>query len=209
MSGRCWAVLVILVGLQLTGCSTIHFHRIDSETPIELAIQEGLLVMQIDTDLPIDRLALNGLTIIEPIKVGKHFWIARVYAREYSWKSVHISKHVSYAGRYSIARGKFPREGELDFEIKPGVLNYVGELIVRKHSIGYTRGFRRASWISIRIRNHAAMALRELERNYAELLDVYPLRTAGTSGDAFLEFYASERDRLTSESKTLETEDHP
>ena len=190
-----------LVILFATGCASTHFIQVEPNTPIELERDEGLLVLQIDTEVPIRRLVFTGLWISEPIPAGNHFWVARVPPGRKSWVAVHTNPNSWTSGRYTIRRSSYPRKGELDFSIEPGKINYVGALIVGDASFDG-----RTSWLSIRIRNHAAMALRALERDYADLLDRYPLRTAGTSGDRFLEFYAAERERLRSEAGASQKE---
>lgn len=198
VDGRIVFATTLLVALLNAGCFSTYFVPIEPATPVELEPREALLVMQIDSDLPIRELSFSNLDIRTPIEAGEHFWIARVRPGAQSWKSVYIDGNSGYKGRYRIVRSKFHRRGELDFTIEPGAINYAGKLIIRKSSVGYRR-----AWITLRIRNHAAMALRSLEKSHGDLLDMYPLRSAGTSGDGFIEFYAAERKRFGLARKTI------
>ncbi len=197
-----FALVAACVAL-LSGCSSTHFVREDPSAPIELAPDEGLILLQIDSDLDLERLILTGLVIEEPVPAGRHFWVARMRAGAYSWNSV-VVQTKAYAGRYRFQRTVYQRPGELDLTIRPGELNYAGELIVR----GIRSGFRYA-WISVRIRNHAGSAVRRIEQEYPELLDRVPARNAGTSGDRFLEFYRDERERLRSAATSSDEEASP
>ena len=183
--------LICLIAVSLAGCISTHFVRIEPATSFMLDDDEALLVVQIDTDLPVDGLDLSGLVIREPIEAGRHFWVAKVRPGRQTWRTVRIAGDTRHAGRYRISRSKYPRKSELDFDLQPGVINYVGELVIRNAG---SRGLQ--TWISIRIRNHAAMALRDLEHKYGDLLDNYSIRMARSQGDAFVEFYASERARI-------------
>jgi len=184
----------LLLGVLLAGCTTIRFQPVDPTLPIALTENEGLLIVHIDTDREILRLGLSAARIDERIAKGRHIWITRAKAGSYSWQSVTLADKRASGERFRLDRKAYPRPKELDFVVEPGVINYAGELIIRFVS---QRGLRQ--WISVRHRNHAAMALRELPKSFAGILDAYPLRSAGTGDDAFLEFWSSERERIRRE----------
>lgn len=186
-------LLLALIGLLPVGCSSTHFVRVNPGESIDLAQDEALIALHVDSDLPLDRLVLTGLVLRDPIPAGQHFWIARVYAGNYTWKVAHVASG-PFKGRYRIKRSVYERPGELDLEIVAGRLNYAGELIVRRGTWGWTQ-----SSISFRLRNHAGQAVRRIERDYPELLDRFSLHTSGTSGDRFLEFYLEERARVATQ----------
>jgi hypothetical protein len=195
------SLLSCVIAVSLAGCTSSYFVRIEPATAFQLADNEALLVIQIDTDLPIDRLELSGLTIRESIEAGRHFWVVKVRPGPQTWRMIHIAGNTRHAGSYRIRSSKYARASELDFDLQAGVINYAGELIIRRAG---SRGLQ--TWISVRIRNHAAMALRDLEQKYGDLLDHYSIRMAGSSGDAFVEFYASERARIGRQKAESEAE---
>ena len=198
---RIAAITLVIWCATVTGCSTLVV-RVDPSQPVALADDEGLLVLQIDTDLEIEKIALRGLVIDEPIVPGRHLWVARVQAGSYSWRSIRIGGDGRYPGNYRIRRRNYSRSEEIEFEIEPGVLNYVGDAIIRKGEVTF-----RGSWISVRVRNHAAMALRQIERDYPDLLGRIAIRTAETGNDSFFEYYATERARLELEASRSEGAD--
>jgi len=179
--------LIVIV----SGCFTARFEVIDPSTPFELAEHEGLLLFQIDSELPIDQIEWSGLFSNKPIRVGETFWVVRVTAGRYSWSSLRVSAGNSYAGRYRIQKSNYANPSELEFELVQGKLNYAGKLIVSKVN---RNGFR--SFITIRLRNHIAHALRETEKRHPDLFDRYAFHQALITDDEFLEFYLSERERV-------------
>ena len=191
---RVLLILVLLLTLFNAGCVSTYFVRVAPETPVELMEDEALVVIQIDTDLPIRSITLSNLYLKTPIEVGQHFFLARMRPGSQTWLNVYIEGRGGFAGRYRLKKSALPSPNELKFSVDPGVINYAGKLIIRK---AVATWFGR--WVSIRIRNHAAMALRDLERSYGPLLDTYGIRSAGKSGDPFIEFYAAERERIRRE----------
>lgn len=111
--------------LSLAGCSSTRFHRVDPSRPIQLAPGEALLAFHVDSELPLRRIVFTGLVIRQSLSAGRHFWIARLPAGDYSWHSLHVGIG-PYEGGYELDRDRFVRPGELDFTIVPGKLNYVG-----------------------------------------------------------------------------------
>ena len=180
----------ILLTLAIGGCSTKDFVRVDPSLPIDLAPDEGLLVFQVDTDLPIEKLILTGLDAGRPIDAGDTFEIVRVPAGRYRWYSLVVPESDRHRGLYRIDPSKYADEDELYFEVQPGVLNYAGELVVSR---GRVTWFQRS--IYIRVLNHLAGAIRVLEREHPALLDQYALVHARdrSRNDPFLEFYLDAR----------------
>lgn len=180
----------ILLTLAIAGCSTTDFVRVDPAGPIELSAEEGLLIFQVDSDLPISKLVLTGLDAGRPIDAGDTFEIVRVPAGRYRWYSLVVPESDRHRGRYRIDPSKYADEDELYFEIQPGVLNYAGELVVSR---GRVTWFQRS--IYIRVLNHLAGAIRTLEREHPTLLEQYPLVHARdrSRDDRFLEFYLEAR----------------
>jgi len=195
---------LLLVSFVASGCMTIGLDPIDPALPIDLDEGEGLLVIQLDSDLPIKKMYMDMAVMIRPLAKGKHIWITKIPQGWYSWRSVEIDGKGGPAGRYELKRSSYSRPDELDFLVKAGAINFAGELIIR--SAG-RQG--RRYWLSFRNRNHGAMALRELLRTHAEVLDVYPLRTAGTGDDSFIEFYVRERDAIRREKNSISQEVNP
>lgn len=187
---RLFGVLSSLSMLSV-GCFGPSLPRIDPERPFELAEDEGLLVIQVDTHSRLLRLVLSRAQVSEPVERGKHLFLVRARAGRYSWTGVQTPGPHGSRLRYTISGKSYLRPEELDFEVKAGFINYAGDLIIRETRKSYNE-----YWMNFRNRNHAAMAIRLLQQKYPALLERFPVRNASLSGDTFLDFYQSEKDRL-------------
>lgn len=175
------------------------FRTVDASAPIELAADEGLLVLRVDSALPISQVSTRTLDLYHGFEPGLTQKIFRVKAGRYGWRNARIPSDNPFGGLYRIDRDAYRRPEELDFEIVPGRLNYAGDLVVRRGSFETLfRGNRiiESRSISIRLRNRAGSAIRRLETDHPELLDRYGLHLASESDDRFIDFYLAERERL-------------
>ena len=53
-----------------------------------LGEDEGFLVMQIDTDVPVENVALQSGIVARALAKGQHLWIIRLPARRYKWDRI-------------------------------------------------------------------------------------------------------------------------
>lgn len=182
----------VLVAASALGCSTPRFIPIDPSQPIDLGPDEGLLILHVDSALPIPELSLAGLESGRPIEAGSTFEVFRVPAGLYRWSDFVLSDPDRWGSAYLIDPLHFSEAENLYLDIRPGALNYPGELVVE---IFEPTPHRRA--VSVRVLNHVGGAIRRLESEYPGLLDEVPLAHAleRSSADPFLEFYLSERAR--------------
>ena len=180
---------LFLVGVL--GCAPSLIIPIDASGPIELAPNEALLIVHIDTEVALARLVLNNRSIARSLGEGRHVWMVRVPVGSYHWRRIEIGNQLRHREKYRLE----PDE-ELSFEVESGKINYPGELVIR--------GGSQSSWgagtLAVRNRNHSAMAVRELMGQYDAILRSLPLHYAGLSGDGFLEYYTRTRERPLAES---------
>jgi hypothetical protein len=172
---------------------------------VPLAEDEGLLVVHVDSDAPLELLAAGDVAVVEDLAKGRYVWIVRLKSGRYAWTQIafapgEITPEVARRCiRDRVARINPLRDlygvdrTEFEFDVKPGMLNYAGELILR---VDYHSYCKVAYRMTIRNRNHSAMALRSLLATHPAYLEALPIRHAGRSGDGFLEFYSRERRRL-------------
>ncbi len=176
---------------EILGCAVGGIPPIDVNAPIELAPNEALLIVHIDTNLALKNLFLNNRSVAQSLGKGRHVWIVRVRAGSYRWQRVELG-----SGRRLNQRIKLESDEELRFKVEAGKINYPGELVIR--------GGSQSSWgagtLVVRNRNHSAMAVRELRGQYDAILRSLPLHYAGLSGDGFLEYYTRTRERPSAES---------
>ncbi len=178
--GRCW-FLTPLVLFVLLGCAPLQ--PIDSGRPVELSSEQGLLIVDIDTELPIRLLRMTSASPLRDIEQGRHVWMVRLRAGDYRWRELRIDRS---GIRGPPVRYEIPRDEEYDFSVEAGKINYPGQLSIRRARVTY--GYWGPDLI-IRNRNRLGMALRALRATHEQRLHEHPLTRSGRSEDLFLEYY--------------------
>ena len=168
------------------GCAFHGMEVVERGMSVDLAENEGILILHVDTDVELKRLSLRSGQIAEDLPKGEHVWIVRARSGEHAWNRVDFGKEFGRRAHVYVEQFDGLSDEEFIFEIKAGSINYPGALIVRSETTPQP-----SVWI--RNRNHSAMAVRALLTQHPELLQSLPLRYAGSSGDEFLEFYTKER----------------
>jgi hypothetical protein len=171
-------LLATSIALLLASCATGRIQQLDPSAPLTLEPDEGLLILHVDTDVPIAGIELSGDTIASGVLAAHHVWLVRAAAGSYRWTALRIT---SPSGRRH--RHHLESDDEFRFEVEPGCVNYGGALVVRS-APGH---------VEARSRNHVAMAIRKLRDRDAELVASHPLRYGGPSEDGFLDYYNRER----------------
>ena len=146
----------------------------------ELRADEGLLVVAVDSSDYIGTLSITrqgkvfGGESISDIKQGKTAKLFAVTAGDYRWDSI----------RYDFARSRFylnlKDDEALHFTVKPGAINYPGDLVYRPE------GTARAHISTL---NHGLEAMDWLQANHPLLYAKYPFAFSGHVPDPFPEFY--------------------
>ncbi len=181
------ALSSILILLGPGGCAKPAWEPVPAGESHGPRAEEGLLVLDVDSDVPIERLETDGSIAATRLPRGRHTWIVRARPGSYAWRHVVLGQ----GSGFSDSRVSLPDDDEFRFDVVAGRLNYPGELVIRSDAWGRWRGRR----IEVRNRNHAASALRTLRGTHSALLSEIPLRTAGASADRFLERYDEARSR--------------
>ena len=71
----------ILVGVL--GCAMPRLVPIDANGPVELAPDEALLIIHIDTEAVLESLVLNSRPVARSLGKGRHIWMVRVREGRY------------------------------------------------------------------------------------------------------------------------------
>lgn len=137
-----------------------------------LAPGEGILVVDVESDVPIQRLALSGFVAAERLEAGHHLALLVVGAGSYRWTAIQVP------GAFGSVRFRIRREDEWAFRVEPGRINYAGQIFVRRHGSGIGPLFARNL-------NRSAMAWLELGRRHPELVERYAMHYSGPAEDAF------------------------
>ena len=158
------------------------------ENPV-LKANEALLVVAIDTGMPLEAAFMTeegarSSRVLKHIEVGHTFQLLRVPVGRYGWHSLRIGDwaHSSYWATYRLSDNK-----DGFFDVRPDVVNYGGELVVRP------RDARRST---IYLANRGLSAINWLQAQHPQLASQREFVYSGHYNDPFPAFYQKELNRL-------------
>src|SRR5262245_49415773 len=165
---------VILACAFLVASGCVGARPIPPGTVPELGPGEGILVVDIETAVPIEQLLLSRATAAEHVDPGHALRMIVVRAGEYRWSGLRVPS------AYGIIRYRVDRDEEWALRVVPGRINYPGTLVIHKgrNAIG--------SDLRGRVENRSARTWLELKRRTPELLARYRVSYTGPEPDAFL-----------------------
>ncbi len=148
----------------------------------ELSGKQGYLVLDLDLGRRVSEIVFakrrsarnNRITskrMFGPFEKGRHLLFLPLDKGSYQLMTV-SSPHYDLPYKQNYGRKK-----RLSFQIKPGRTNYFGKIIVGEERLTY--GF------YINVVNRLAGTLHELQEQYTEELDLYPIHYAGVLEDLF------------------------
>jgi len=165
--------------LSALGCASVR--PIATDHPLELKPDQGILVVHVENDVPIWRLRFNKrFDAATQLPAGTHLKLIVVAAGSYRWTTIELEGFDNYYYRFDV-----PSDSKWGFEVKPGQINYPGQIIVESaNDEVYSRG---QAWRWTK--NRPAIALEKLLEEFPDLLATYPLANARTERDDFLAHY--------------------
>jgi len=193
--------LLIVVALSLLpgGCARLELKPVTSSdlatlatpsgasTPVPSALSEdeGLLILDVESDVAIERILLDRAIASGPLPAGRHVWLVRIPGGSYRWDRIEFGNKLPDVRRFALSE----LEADLGFEIEPGAIHYAGQLLIRQDA--HRRSPSRRPRVALR--NHAARAVRLLLEREPGIMAAFPIRHAGASDDPFLDSYSSAR----------------
>jgi dipeptidyl aminopeptidase/acylaminoacyl peptidase len=145
---------------------------------------EGLLVVDVDTSQPIDAVEIRkddnlfGGYTVRDVPAGQSELLYVATAGEYRWNCI---QYLLAAQTISYSLDEDP---EFHFQVKPGVINYPGDLVNRTD--GYTQSI-------IHTVNRGVVAIDWMRAHHRVLYDHFAFVYNGHYIDPFPDFYKNER----------------
>jgi hypothetical protein len=143
----------------------------------ELAPDEGIVVVDLDTQVPIKALKIGQVTAVSDLPAGEHLLFLAVSRGVHRWTDV-----VVQAPRGEI-RYSAPRSAGYKFRVEPGRISYSGAISIRTQTTGGS--------LSFSIRSRSTEVMRILRGRYPALVERFPPidsvgapRGHGPGGDA-------------------------
>ncbi|MGH0033133.1 MAG: hypothetical protein ACQGVC_25360 [Myxococcota bacterium] len=183
MSDRGWRAAFLVCSCALgVACTSVR----PLDTPARplapgtvpvLAPDEGILVVFVETDIPLTELEVSQASALADVPKGKSLHLLAVSEGTHRWSGIVIS-----AGEGDVYFK--PDYGDFwEFRVEAGRTNYPGELIFRG-----VIGKRIVRLAPVGFRNRSAGMFRRLRESHRDLLERYPLIYTGQKSDEYLDF---------------------
>ena len=172
-----------LVALTLIACAVGCVSVRPLEPDGVVRANEGLLVIQVWTEVPIRSISISGASLPLKLARGTHLLLVAVSAGWHHWSGLSVELSTSDSRQGETVRLSYRETPEFRFRVEAGRVNYPGMLEV--YDQWWTAGLRSV--------DRAAMAIEEIRSRFPSLLDRYPLVYAGPVRHAFLERYFAVR----------------
>ncbi len=176
-----WIATALILGVLAWMAPVAAMNRVDSGEMPELAADEGLVLIAVDSSIALEAVHVRregrifGSGVLARLPAGRTLRLYVARAGRYEWNKV-----VSFA-RVSYLLGD---DSEYHFEVKPGRITYAGDLIFRPTGIYSAR---------LHVSNRGLAAIDWLQAEHPALLARDPFTYVGHYPDPFPEFLRSER----------------
>ena len=191
---RLWTGLGIglLASIVLvSGCATRvppTLHPLDQKLPLEP--EQGILVVEVEASETVLRLLiepasrLSGSVSLTNLAAGRRAKLLVLPAGTYRWTEIDLQGYITVNDRtYPMTWVTDDDDAHWQFEVRPGVVNYPGLLVLSR--VG-PRGLRMYTL------NRSAQLVQTLREAGSGLLTERPIVYSGRGRDDFLEFYAAQ-----------------
>ncbi len=153
------------------GCVTVR--PISPGQAVELAPNQGILVVHLSTNTPIKRLTFGFGGEIVDLPAGEHVAVFVTSSGNFSWRKIELPGAIR--PRFYMHRAEKQR-----FSVESGRISYSGMLqLQREH--GWRLWFRTV--------DRSAVAVGMLRERYPKLMERYPIVYTGTGRNVFLEHH--------------------
>lgn len=125
-----------------------------------LAIDEGILVLDIGTEVPIAALEMGLVTAVSDLPAGEHLLFLAVSEGKHRWTEVVVQRPRGEI-RYGV-----PRSDAYAFRVERGRISYSGAISIRAEE--------RSSRLSFSIRSRSAEVLAALRKSHPALVERFP-----------------------------------
>ncbi|GEM_PF-3298902 len=195
------ALCAIVLAFLVSGCATEGGGYLEPVLPVgaTLAPEFGYVLVQVDTDVPIEWITITGATISYTLPEGETTWLVALPAGPHEWRrimpgaSTGLDRSIDLRDYQRLRkRDDWVWDDEFEFDVEAGKVNYPGTLLIRSGSGSSSK------CCLVRVRNQSARAVFAASETYGEILGGLPLRHSGAGGDGFLDYYTKLRDALRS-----------
>ena len=185
------AILAAVCGVGLIfslAAAAAGMRVLDADDMPRLDADEGLLLVTLDTEFPLEAVymkqegAVLNSRVLKNVVAGRTTALVRLAAGRYGWDKLRIG---NWGRSWSWSDYNLGDDPESFFDVRAGVINYPGDLLVKSISSGVSY---------IQRMNHATLAIDWLDANNPDLLKQRALVYSGPYADPFPAYYLKARD---------------
>jgi hypothetical protein len=163
------------------GCASLRPTSVRPFGPGDsLESNEGLLVLQVRTELRLRSISISGASLPYEVGRGTHLSLIAVSAGWHRWSGLGVLANPDYPRDSETIQLTFPSASDLQFRVEPGRLNYPGMLELYDHG---------SRLVSMRSVDRTALALEELTEQFPRFVAQYPIVYSGPGRNVFLDRY--------------------
>jgi pimeloyl-ACP methyl ester carboxylesterase len=172
--------LVTAAALAAFGCASSGLIAtswpIDPGDAVNLEANQGLLVVHVRSNLPVQTIDVGGVLAAEDLLEGTSVRLIGITAGTYRWATIQLQGD----------RFRFPDHERLRFRVEPGLINYVGMIDVERSG---------PLSLGLHALDRSAMALEQLRERYPDLTARYRMVYSGSARHVFLERHRNAKER--------------
>ena len=95
-------ILIALALGLLSGCASTTLEVYPPVGAEPLGPDEGLLILHIETEVPLASISLPWALAVSDLPKGRHLWIVRARAGTYRWKNLRLAREVGSEGYLNL-----------------------------------------------------------------------------------------------------------
>ena len=169
---RGFAILAAVLATGTAGCVSIR--PVEPGTLPRLGKDEGMLVVHVDTNTPIESLDFGWQRVLLDVGRGEHIVLMVVERGSYRWTALRMP---------NTSTSRLPGSDACRFAVEPGRINFIGTLLVVRS------GFR----LEKRCIDRTASGLRLLQEQYPGVVGLFAPTYSGSARHVFLDHWGRAR----------------
>ncbi len=194
IANRILLILLIATCVLLAPVASFADTTITAHAPAPLKKRNGYLIVDLDLQRDTGAITigrwrgspsaskrkLKTVAELGPLREGRHLYLLSLPEGEYAWSEINIP-HYDLPHRVDLSQDE-----RWSFSVRAQQLNYSGQLLVNED--------RSSDTASVLLLNRIAYSLDDLRTTFPEAFAAYPLRSAGTYRDTFIETFLTSTD---------------
>jgi len=187
-----WFIAFALLVFCLPSFSEPTLESIEFNADSKLKKNHGYVLLSVNTGVDIKKIYIKGKKSFylagNDTKKGKKHILLELPSGDYKFKKIYLFEQKTISRLYRIRRPYIPISDKKNwgFQVKPGIINYIGEVYLEKDwEMGTRRAALGGAGFRLALINSSATALDFLEKKLPVLLEAKEIDYSGPGKDDF------------------------